>query len=180
MERTNNKIRWITRTAVLTAMLVAVQWATAGTQAFAGQYITGSLVNCVLVMAAMFAGFWNGIAVALLSPLCAFLLGIGPVLIQLVPCIALGNCVYVALLWALTKNWKLWKGALGVAVAATAKFLTLYVAVVKVLIPVMGEALKAPQVQRFTAMFSIPQLITALAGGTLALLISPLVRKAIQ
>lgn len=180
MEKTNNKIRWITRTAVLTAMLVAVQWATAGTQAFAGQYITGSLVNCVLAMAAMFAGFWSGIAVALLSPLCAFLLGIGPALIQLVPCIALGNCVYVALLWVLTKNWKLWKGALGVAVAATAKFLTLYVAVVKMLIPVMGEALKAPQVQKFTAMFSIPQLITALAGGTLALLISPLVRKAIQ
>lgn len=183
MEKTNkqhSKILWITRTAVLIAMLVAVQWATASTQAFAGQYITGSLVNCVLAMAAMFAGLWSGVAVALLSPFCAFLLGIGPALIQIVPCIALGNCVYVVILWALTKNWKLWKAALGVAVAATAKFLTLYVAVVKVLIPVMGDALKTPQVQKFTAMFSVPQLITALIGGAMALLIAPLVRKAIQ
>lgn len=180
MERTNRRIRWITRTAVLTAMLIAVQWATAGTQVFAGQYITGSLVNCVLAMAAVFSGLWSGVAVALLSPFCAFLLGIGPALIQIVPCIALGNCVYVVILWALTKNWKLWKGTVGVTVAATAKFVTLYVAVVKVLIPVMGQALKAPQVQKFTAMFSVPQLITALAGGALALMISPLIRKAIK
>lgn len=183
MERTNNrhhKILWITRTAVLIALLVTVQWATAGTQAFAGQYITGSLVNSILAMAAMFAGLWSGVAVALLSPFCAFLLGIGPALLQIVPCIALGNCVYVVIIWVLTKNWNYWKSVAGVALAAVAKFLTLYVAVVKVLIPVMGDALKAPQVQKFTAMFSVPQLITALAGGALALLISPVIRKAIQ
>ena len=81
---------------------------------------------------------------------------------------------------AMGKNWKLWKAAFGVALAATAKFLTLYLAVVKVLIPLMGDALKAPQVQKFTAMFSLPQLITALIGGALALALSPVIRKAIQ
>lgn len=183
MEKANkkhSKILWVTRTGVLIAMLITLQWSTAGTQAFAGQYITGSLVNFVLAMAAMFAGLWSGVAVALLSPFCAFLLGIGPALIQIVPCIALGNCVYVVLLWALTKKWSYRKAALGIALAATAKFATLYIAVVKVLIPVMGDALKAPQVQKFTAMFSVPQLITALAGGALALSLAPVVRKAIQ
>jgi hypothetical protein len=175
-------VRWLTRTAVLTALLIAVQWATAGTQAFAGQYITGSLVNCVLAVAALFGGLWAGVTVALLSPFCAFLLGIGPALIQLVPCIALGNTIYVVALWLLAGRLAMpvWKRAVSVAIAATAKFLTLYLAVVKVVIPVMGDALKAPQVQKFTAMFSLPQLVTALAGGALAMLILPVLRKAIQ
>ena len=183
MEKANNtrrKILWITRTGVLIAMLVTLQWSTAGTQAFAGQYITGSLVNAVLALAAMFAGLWSGVAVALVSPFCAYLLGIGPALIQIVPCIALGNCVYVVVLWLFTKKWCYWRTALGVALAAAVKFITLYVAVVKVLIPVMGDALKAPQVQKFTAMFSVPQLITALIGGAFALALAPVIRKAIQ
>ena len=117
----NHKIRWITRTAVLTALLVALQWATAGTQAFAGQYITGSLVNCVLATAALFAGLWSGVTVAILSPFFAFLLGIGPKLIQIVPCIALGNLVFVLLMHFLCKKNRI----LGVAVSAAAKFATL-------------------------------------------------------
>lgn len=178
----HSRVRWITRTAVLVALLVALQWATAGTQAFAGQYITGSLVNCVLVIAVLFGGLWSGVVVALLSPFCAFLLGIGPALIQLVPCIAVGNTVYVLLLWMLIgrKQCALWQRVLSVVLAAAAKFVTLYIAVVKVVIPVMGDALKAPQVQKFTLMFSWPQLITALVGGMLAMLLLPLLKKAMK
>lgn len=182
MEKENklhNRVLWLTRTAVLTALLIALQWLTAGTQAFAGQYITGSLVNCVLAVAALFGGLWSGITVALISPFAAFLLGIGPALIQIVPCIALGNSVLVLVLWLLggrgtTVAWK----AVSVVAAAVAKFLTLYIAVVKIMIPVMGDNLKAPQVQKFTVMFSVPQLITALIGGSLAMLLLPVLRKA--
>lgn len=185
MSNSNNnhsRVLWITRTAVLVALLIALQWATAGTQAFAGQYITGSLVNCVLAISALFGGLWSGIVVALVSPFCAFLLGIGPALIQIVPCIAVGNLVYVLVLWALLgRKWgAVWQRFAGVTVAAGAKFLTLYIAVVKIVIPVMGEALKAPQVQKFTAMFSWPQLVTALIGGALAMLLLPLLKKAIK
>lgn len=185
MEKANklhNRIVWLTRTAVLIALLIALQWATAGTQAFAGQYITGSLVNCVLAVAALIGGLWSGIVVALISPFCAYLLGIGPALIQIVPCIAFGNSVYVVVLWLLCgrKSLTLWNKIAGVAGAAAVKFLTLYIAVVKVLIPVMGDALKAPQVQKFTAMFSLPQLVTALIGGSLAMLLLPVLRKAVK
>lgn len=178
----HNRVMWITRTAVLVALLVALQWATAGTQAFAGQYITGSLVNCVLAVAALFSGLWSGAAVAILSPFCAFLLGIGPAMIQIVPCIAVGNLVYVLVLWALAcrKGNTIWLRLAAVLAAAAAKFITLYLAVVKLVIPMLGEALKAPQVQKFTAMFSWPQLITALIGGTLAMLVLPLLKKAIR
>lgn len=176
------RVMWITRTAVLVALLIALQWATAGTQAFAGQYITGSLVNCVLAVAVLFGGLWSGITVALVSPFCAFLLGIGPAMIQIVPCIAVGNLVYALVLWALAgrKEGAVWLHFAAVLVAAAAKFATLYVAVVKLVIPMLGEALKAPQVQKFTAMFSWPQLVTALIGGVLAMLVLPLLRKAIK
>ena len=181
-EMKNSKIQWVTRTGVLIALLIAFQWVSAGTQVFAGQYITGSLVNCVLAVSAVFGGVWCSVVVAILSPFCAFALGIGPKLLQIVPCIAVGNLVYVLLLNRLLggKTRPVWQQAVSLLVAASAKFGALYAAVVKILIPLMGSALKAPQVQTFTVMFSWPQLITALLGGAVALLILPLLRKALQ
>lgn len=179
---THSRVRWITRTAVLAALLIALQWATAGTQAFAGQYITGSLVNCVLAVAALFGGLFSGITVAILSPFFAFFLGIGPKLIQIVPCIAVGNLTYVLALYFLLgrKSRPVWYQVLGLLAAAAAKFGVLYLAVVKIVIPVMGNALKQPQINTFTAMFSWPQLVTAMLGGILSLLILPLLCKAIK
>lgn len=172
------KILWITRTAVLIALLVTLQWATSGL----GQFVTGSCVNAVLALAALTAGLWNGVAVALLSPFCAFLFGIGPKLIQMIPAIALGNLVLVWLVFLLLSGKALpwWRKVLGVAVSALAKFLVLYLAVVKVIIPIMGPQLAQKQVQTFTAMFSWPQLVTALIGTTVAVLIAPVIRKAMK
>ncbi len=183
MKKTNQKgVRWITRTAVLVALLIAFQWITSGTQAFAGQYITGTLVNCVLAVAAMFGGLGCAATVALLSPIAAFLLGVGPKLVQLIPCIAFGNLVYVLLLEQLTGcgTRPLWYRVCALLIAAAAKFGALYAAVVKLMIPFMGSALKTPQIKTFTAMFSWPQMVTALLGGILALLILPILKKAIK
>ena len=41
-----NKVLWITRTAVMMALLVTLQWATSGL----GQFVTGSCVNAVLAI----------------------------------------------------------------------------------------------------------------------------------
>lgn len=181
MEKTHDKVLWVTRTGVLVALLITLQWITAGTSAFAGQYITGSCVNAVLAVSALVGGLWSGVVVALLSPFCAFLLGIGPKLIQIVPAIALGNLVFVVALHQLIGKGKApVMQAVGLILSATAKFLTLYLAVVKLIIPIMGDGLKAPQIQTFTAMFSWPQMVTALIGGTLALLMVPLLRKAVK
>lgn len=179
MDKLNGKVRWLTRTAVLIALLITLQWSTAGTQVFAGQYITGSLVNCVLAVAVLFGGISCGIVVAVLSPFFAFLLGIGPKLFPIIPCIALGNVVFVLALSLLARG-KLWRRIFAVVAGAAAKFLTLYLAVVRVFIPVFGSSLKAPQVQTFTAMFSWPQLVTALVGGSLAMLLLPVLHKAMK
>jgi len=180
-ESTHRRILWITRTGVLVALLVTLQWATAGTAAIAGQYITGTCVNAVLAVSALFSGLWSGVAVALLSPFCAKLFGIGPQLIQIVPAIAAGNLVFVIALHFLIGRKKTGPAlqAVGLAASAAAKFLTLYLLVVRFIVPMLSASLKPQQIATFSAMFSYPQLITAVLGGTVALLIVPILKKAL-
>ncbi len=174
----HNKSIWLVRTAALIALLVALQWATAGL----GQLVTGSCVNAVLALAVLISGLWSGVTVALLSPFCAFLLGIGPKIIALIPAIAAGNLVLVLVLHLLLPalNAPLWRRGLGVAAAAGAKALSLYLLVVQLILPIMGDGLKPQQVKTFSAMFSWPQLVTALIGSALAVLAAPVIRKAIR
>ena len=75
------KTTWIVRTAVCLALLLVLQVATKSL----GQFVTGSCVNLVLAMAALSGGLWSGVAVAVLSPFCAYALGIGPAFLQLSP-----------------------------------------------------------------------------------------------
>ena len=167
------KTLWLTETAMLIALLIVLQ---AVTKSW-GQIVTGSFVNAVLALSVLTVGLWSGVVVAALSPFFAFMLGIGPQLIAIVPAIAAGNVVLVVVLWVLTKGRKLkqWKTVIAWVTAAVCKFLTLYLLVVQVLCKVLP--LKAPQVATFSTMFSWPQLITALIGTAVALLIAPTVRK---
>jgi len=171
------KTLWITETAVMIALLIALQAVTKP----AGQFVTGSCVNLVLAMSVMVGGLWCGVTVALLSPFFAFLLSIGPALLPVVPLVAVGNIVLVAVLYFITGKHLTPKSPMawaGVAAAAAAKCLTLYLMIVKMLIPALS--LPAKQAAVLSASFSWPQIVTALIGGTLAVLIAPAVRKALQ
>ncbi len=174
-----NKIKWITQTAVLLALLVCLQWVTKPL----GQYVTGSCVNAVLAVAALCFGLSSSLCVALLSPICAYLLGIAPMLVT-VPAIMLGNTVYVVIL-SLLAGCPLWRRVLVTVLAAFAKFAALYLLVVKVIVsmgPYLQSAglIKAPALTLLPGMFTWNQLFTALAGGAVALAISPVLRKAIK
>ena len=179
----NKKIRWITETAIMLALLVALQALTSSM----GQLVTGSCVNAVLGISVLMSGLASGVVVALVSPVMAFLLGIAPQIIT-VPAIMIGNTVFVVLLHFLAdpagKN--LGKQAVALILAAVAKFAALYLIIVKVVCGVMAQSLmasgklKEPMIAALTAKFSWPQLITALIGGALALLIAPVVRKALK
>lgn len=175
MSKSSNKdkIFWITRTAVLMALLVTLQWITASL----GQFVTGTAVNCVLAVATLLCGLFGGLVIATISPWIAFLLNIGPGLIQIVPCISIGNIVFVTLLSLIIRKTDaaFFKKLIGIIVASVCKFGTLYLLVVKVFVPLMGAGLQEKQIAVFTAMFSWPQLVTALAGSVLALLILPVI-----
>ena len=177
MGRTSmKKTTWIVRTAVCLALLLVLQVATKSL----GQFVTGSCVNLVLAMAALSGGFWSGVAVAVLSPFCAYALGIGPAFLQLVPCVALGNAVYAVLFALLVGKWLTAKplAAWGsMVLAAVCKLAALYVVLVKLVAPMIVPAAKLTAV---TAAFTWPQLVTALIGGVLACLIAPPVRRALE
>ena len=65
-----------------------------------------------------------------------------------------------------------------VIAAAVLKFAALYLVVVKLLLPVLGLAEK--QVAVMSVMFSWPQLVTALIGGVLGIVVSIPVKKAMK
>jgi hypothetical protein len=181
MLKNDSKILWITRTAIFIALLIVIQLAT---KSF-GQFVTGSSVNLLLMASVLTCGIYSGLTVALISPFFAFLLGIGPAFIQLVPFIALGNMAYVLVGYLLiNKNLekKSLKGyslsAVGVIAASAVKFLLLWLGIVKAVVPLMTQ-LKAPQVAMLSSAFSWPQLVTALIGGFIALPAAFLIRKAI-
>ena len=179
----NKKIRWITETAVMLALLVALQALTKGF----GQLVTGSCVNAILAVSALVGGLSCGLTVALISPVLAFLLGIAPQILT-VPAIMVGNTVYVVLLSLLAgkDSKKIGKQILAWMVAAAAKFATLYAVVVGLICGVLSEsllvsgAMKPPMLTALPATFSWPQLVTALIGGAVALLIVPALRKALH
>ena len=169
----SKRVLWLTETAALTALLIILQTVTK-------PILSGSCVNAVLAVSALAVGVGSGLTVALLSPFFAFLLGIGPQLLPIVPSIAVGNLVFVALLGLLAggRDLPLWRSAGAVLAAAVCKFGALYLLVVKLLCTVLP--LKEPQIAAFTVMFSYPQLVTALAGGAVGLLLAPVLRRALK
>ena len=175
-----SKALWVTRTAVMLALLITLQWLTKPL----GQLVTGSCVNAVLAVTVLVCGMSSGVTVALLSPVFAYLLGIAPQILT-VPAIMIGNTAFVVVL-RLTYGKALWKSAIGLLAAALCKFALLYVLVTYVICGVLAQPLlaqgllKEPMLKMLPATFSAPQLVTALIGGAVALAIAPVLKKALR
>ncbi|MCH4172385.1 MAG: ECF transporter S component [Lactobacillus sp.] len=164
--------KWITKTAIFLAILIAFQAVTAPLQM---TLITGSLVNLTLIMTVILAGLSSGITVAAISPIMAFMLGIGPKLLPLIPCIMVGNVVLVLIWYFVVMKLRLSdivKYVIATISAAVVKFIVLYLLVVQMMIPLLG--IPAMQSKLISTMFSLPQLITALIGGVIAILLLPM------
>lgn len=154
-----NSIRNLVLTALFIAITVAIQ-AMRMPQPF-----TGPLVNCMLLLSALFVGPIAGILVGLVTPWIASLVGIlgAPALI---PFIMLSNGVYVLCFYLGRKllGKKVLGSAVGIVGGGAVKFLLLSLAV-NYIVEVPAAAAKAMQ---------LPQLITAIAGGILAVIVAKL------
>ena len=176
-------VLWLTRTAVLIALLITLQFVTS---LLGNQFVTGSVVNLILIVSLLTCGLSTGLTVAIISPICAFLVGVGPAFLPIVPFIALGNAVLI-LVWFLlgllnrSDDPSIRHKAiyyLIAIVAAVIKFLTLYTGIVKIAIPYI-LSLNEKQSAMLTLSFSYPQIVTAIIGGALALIVAPPIRKAL-
>lgn len=165
----------ITRTAVFIALLVVLQAVTAP---LGNTIITGTLVNAVLIVSVMACGIWSGGFTALISPVMAKLVGIGP-LWTLIPFIALGNMTHILAWHFLGKRLQgteYVKGIVSLFVGAWVKFAVLYLGIVRLAVPLLLR-LPEPQAAVVSGMFSLPQLVTALLGGAVALPILAALKK---
>jgi len=181
-------VLWITETAVMLAALVALQ---AFTKPM-GQLVTGSCVNAVMAITVLVVGMNSGITVALVSPVCAFIFGIAPNFVTVLP-IMIGNVCFVVVLRVIAcwSHKSIWLQPVALISAAFAKFGVLYLLVVKVICGIasglllgkkLGDVviLAPPMLKLLPGMFSWLQLFTALIGGTVALLIAPVLHKALK
>lgn len=174
----NTKTLWITKTGVMLAILIVLQFVT---KPF-GQIITGSCVNYVLVISALILGLGSAALIAFISPFLAFFLGIGPAFLPIVPGIAIGNLVLVIVVYFVSSKGRqkndIVKNEIGVIIGAFDKLLILYILVVKILIPLIG--LPDEKASVISAMFTWPQLITALVGGTVAVIAAKPIKNALN
>ena len=156
------KLNLLTKAAVLLAIAVVFQLVKMG------QYVTGTGINAVLITAVGVCGLPWAIAIGIMTPMLAVLLGVQPPpAIVLVPFIMAGNTVYVVLFSLLRR----YIDYIGIIAAASAKFILLYTAA-NIIIGKLPAPIKLA--------FSFPQLITALAGGAIALVVLKTIPRKMQ
>jgi hypothetical protein len=134
------------------------------------QYVTGPLVNALLILTVLWSGVSQALFVGMVTPMGAALSGILPLpLWIMIPFIALGNAAFVSLFGGLrgANRW------VALAVAAVVKFALLYAAVTLLVahplsLMISGHAQAIVVPQAIVAMMTWPQLLTAVAGGIIA------------
>lgn len=179
MEKMKKQTLFITQTAVMIALLLGIQFVT---RPF-GQFVTGSLVNMILLTSLFMIGISSGVTVGLLSPFLAVFIGMGPAFIQIVPFMAAGNVILVLVASFVRKhmaknNMKDFiLAAGGLLIASAAKFLFLWIGLVIVFLPLI-PGIKEQQIAVISGAFSWPQLVTALIGSSLTMVIVPLLKRA--
>ncbi|MGB9693521.1 MAG: hypothetical protein ACPLYF_01615, partial [Fervidobacterium sp.] len=137
------------------------------------QYITGSAVNCILLIAT-YALDMGGVIIGFLTPWIAVATQQMP-FVYMAPFIMVGNAIYCLSFYLLKRYGNLGMIA-GIILGAILKFLFLSIAVTKLVFYFFN--IRAPPL--LIQMMSIPQLVTALVGGFIALLIIKRTRKLID
>ena len=123
------------------------------------QYLTGSVVNFVLLIACHVLGVWGGVVIGCLTPWIALMAGQMPFAFM-PPFIMIGNAILVIVFW-IFKRYKTTGMIVGLVLGAFLKYLFLSFAV--------RYLVQAPA--KLVAMMSTPQLVTALIGGALAFIV---------
>ena len=135
-------------------------------------YITGPVVNLVLIIVTYYFSLSSGILFSVIAPITSFIISPSPILKAMpliVVFIALGNivlCFFVNLL----KNKNL---ALDLFVASTLKAIFMGVSISLIIIPIFSKGTALPEVALATSKFtfSITQLITAYTGSIIAFIV---------
>lgn len=143
------------------------------------QWLTGPLVNALILLTVEWVGVKQAILVGMVTPLGAAVSGILPLpLMTMIPFIALGNATLASVYDALRARNR-W---LALGAAAALKFAVLAIAVTWLVarpltVVIAGQAQIVNMPPAIIEMMRWPQLATALAGGLIAFGASALARR---
>lgn len=142
------------------------------------QFFVGPTVNGILLLTVYFAGLKWAALIGFLTPVLAFFAGVlATPMAPFIPFIALGNFIYTAT-FALLKEKKL-GDILGILLGSSLKFLFLYFSATK-LIHVLALGIPEPVKAKLAIAMGVPQLITALVGGFVAMALFKMLKSRIK
>lgn len=164
-------VKQLCRTALLLALCIASQFLKN-----TSVYITGSIVNAILIIAVLSGGFQSGAVISIIAPLTSWWITASPLMSALpliVPCIMIGNLILIAAVSVSVRSRATWSLPVALASGSCIKALFLWFAIVKVVLTVFGPSSALPEKVLLTARttFSLTQLLTAWIGSALAMLI---------
>ena len=178
----NKETKFLTRTAMLLALALIFQSIRLlpfmGLSAWYSPYVIGTLVNLCMIIAVGTVGLSAGVVIALATPIVAYFQGQIPFPIMM-PVVAIGNIllVFVFNFAMKLKFQKYMKEGFSVILAAVCKWLFLFLSVsyiLKIFVPAVTES----QLLKISASMNVPQIITALAGGFLGVIIISMLKRA--
>ncbi len=177
----SEKTRILCRAALLLAIAIVAQLFKN-----ASVYITGPIVNCVLIIAVLSCGLAAAAALCIITPITAWMITGSPIMTALpvVPvCVMGGNLVLVVLVWLAVRR-KAGNTALIVGMAAgtvlKAAFMTVTIALLVLQLLGPGSGLPDAALTAAKTTFSVTQLITAAIGSVLAFLVWQPLKLAIK
>ena len=147
-------------------------------------YITGPVVNTVIIIAVLAVGLWSALIISIIAPVTAFFFTGSPIMAAIplmFPAIMAGNTVLALTVWYF-QNKLNFRGHLpaGLIAGSVLKAVFMGIVIVLIILPVFGNnvASKLPNPDALPMIlatakttFSVTQLITALIGSILAYLI---------
>ena len=155
----------LTTTALLLALCIVFQCMKS-----LSVYLTGSAVNCILVIATLYCGLFSGTCIALLTPVIAYFIGATPI-INMIPLMMLvimvGNELIVLCVWLFHRK----RLEIGMLIGCATKAAFLWLAVWFAVLPAFGAKLPGPMVATVKTTFSITQFVTACIGSVIAWMI---------
>lgn len=159
------KLNTFTRTAILLALAIASQFLKN-----LSVYITGSIVNCILIICVLYCGLGNASLLCVVLPLTSWLITGSPIMSAMpiiIPCIMVGNFVLVLFVWLFIKRGNTNKNlVIGMAIGCVSKFIFMWFTVSFLILALLGpgSGLPAPALAAAKFTFSVTQLITAVIG----------------
>ncbi len=155
-------------------------------------YITGPIVNLVLIIGTLSLGPVVGIILSVLAPVLSFIITGGSPILRgiplIIPCIMIGNillCVGVHFLYVILKTNMILKLIVGGIVGSSAKAVFMSGVIVNCLLPIFSSNISVPTeklpavLATASTTFGITQLFTALIASALAVVIWPDLKKVI-